>query len=401
MRMAKTPKKTPKNEDEQTPKKTPKPKQTKKVKPVTELAISTATDTSTPTHDREKAIELFNKGVAFHNAEDIEKAEEAYLGSIEADPSYLNAYNNLGAITTDIEEKIEYYKKAILQDPLFKTAIDNLSIIYNNKGDEESKKLAREVQKNYDDALRKSINKNIDDHKNTQEKIDQLTTNIKKLEQNTDVEILTANLAASDQALKDILQDKSEIKIILEDKANLLTDEKNKTLAKYFEEKTKELETEKIAFEEKFKEMIYLSIIVLITATMITLVLSTGKPLQEIALQGLVTTSPIMILLLWLTKYYNRRLHETIHLIEEYKHKSIVLYSFTAYSAQLKILGGDDKTPLLDYTQKVSTTINQSPTHALTRKKTDKIPTGEIVELLNAMHPLRYNNNNSNNGKTG
>ena len=378
-----------------------KPKQTKKI----ELAIDTATDTSIPTHDRKKAIELFNKGVAFHNAEDIEKAEEAYLQSIEADPSYSNAYNNLGSlynnIKKDSDKAIEFFKKAILLDPLFKIAADNLIRLYNAKGDEESKKLAREVQLDYDRALQNSINKNIDDHKNTQEKIDQLTTNIKKLEQNTDVQTLIANLAASDQALKDILQDKSEIKIILEDKANLLTDEKNKTLAKHFNKKTEELETEKIAFEEKFKEMIYLSIIVLITATMITLVLSAGKPLQEIALQGLVTTTPIMILLLWLTKYYNRRLHETIHLIEEYKHKSIVLYSFTAYSEQLKILGGDDKTPLLDYTQKVSTTINQSPTHALTRKKTDKIPTGEIVELLNAMHPLRYNNNNSNNGKTG
>ena len=378
------------------PKPTPKRKYTKKI----ELAIDTATDTSIPTHDRKKAIELFVKGRDFYKAGDIIKAEELYNQSIDADPSYISPYNNLGVIYNndkkESDKAIEYYKNAILQDPLFKTAIDNLSIIYNNKGDDESKKLAKEVQRDYDNALQNSINKNTKNHKNIQAKIEQL-------EQNTDVQTLIANLAASDQALKDITQDEIKIKDLLADASVSAMSLKNHELAGYFDKKVQELADEKIAFEGSFKKMIKYNIIFLATAIGFNIWLSIYKSLSIIdsTVQGMVITTPIMILLLWLTKYYNRRLHETIHLIEEYKHKSIVLYSFTAYSEQLKILGGDDKTPLLDYTQKVSTTINQSPTHALTRKKTDKIPTGEIVELLNAMHPLRYNNNNSNNGKTG
>ena len=397
-----------------------KPKQTKKVELATDTSTAIATDISTPTHDREKAIELSREGFKLYNAGDTDKAEDLYNQSIEADPSYFYPYNAVGSlynnIKKDSDKAIEFFKKAILLEPLYKLAVDNLIIRYNGKGDDESKKLAKEVQRDYDNALQNSINKNTKNHKNTQEKIDQLTTDMEKLEQNTDVEILTANLAASDQALKDILQDEIKIKDLLADASVSAMSLKNHELAGYFDKKTEELEIEKTVFEGSFKKMIKYNIIFLATSIVLNLgglkcvnliLLFMEKTpyaeplfLDSIA-QGIVITTPIMILLLWLTKYYNRRLHETIHLIEEYKHKSIVLYSFTAYSEQLKILGGDDKTPLLDYTQKVSTTINQSPTHALTRKKTDKIPTGEIVELLNAMHPLRYNNNNSNNGKTG
>ena len=389
MRMAKNPKLLPK----------PKRKSTKKVESIIELAMST--DTNPPIHDRKKAIELFNEGKEFYNTGDIDKAEELYNQSIDADPSFSNPYNNLGVIyytdKKDVNKALDYYLKAFFNDRLDKLVADNLTNIYNEIGDEES---AKEVQIDYDKAVQDSINTNTENHKITRTVITRLATDMKKLEQNTDIETLADNLLVSNKALEDIQQDKIAIKAILADASVSVMLLKNHELAGYFDLKAQDLEDEKEIFEKKFITMIGISILFLAISIGLNMWKANWTLTIDSIAQGMVITTPIMVLLLWLTKYYNRRLHETIHLIEEYKHKSIVLYSFKAYSERLETLGGDDKTPLLDYTQKVSTTINQSPTHALTRKKTDKIPTGEIVELLNAMHPLRYNNNNNNtNGK--
>jgi hypothetical protein len=89
--------------------------------------------------------------------------------------------------------------------------------------------------------------------------------------------------------------------------------------------------------------------------------------------------SPMFILLVWGTRYFNRRIHETVHLIEEYEHKAIVLRSFEPYSERIQKLGNPEI--LAKYTEKVSHIITESPTNCLTRKKTDKLP----IELIQAL----------------
>lgn len=140
-----------------------------------------------------------------------------------------------------------------------------------------------------------------------------------------------------------------------------------------------------LGFIKKYWGMLALDIAVLIGTIFLPLSDSSTN-FWEILGQHIVKISPIMILLLWGTRYFNRRIHETVHLIEEYEHKAIVLKSFTSYSEQLKLLDtSTEKTALLKYTEKVSHIITESPTHALTRKKTDKLPI-EFIQALNQAH---------------
>ena len=146
--------KNPKNDDEQT----------KKAESVAELAMSTDTDTSNPKPNRKKAEELFNKGLEFSKTGDTDKAEKLHNQAIEADPSYANPYNTLGVIydEKDNNQAIEYYNKAVFYDPLHELAVGNLISLYNTKGDDKSKALAKQVQRNYDKALQNSVNTNTD-----------------------------------------------------------------------------------------------------------------------------------------------------------------------------------------------------------------------------------------------
>ncbi|MCZ9955859.1 hypothetical protein [Brachyspira hyodysenteriae] len=76
-------------------------------------------------------------------------------------------------------------------------------------------------------------------------------------------------------------------------------------------------------------------------------------------------------ILFWVTKYYNRRIHETVQLIEDYQHKSLVLKSFNSYSKEIERLSKDNPEFLLDYLRKVSSTINRSPALDLNKRKAD------------------------------
>ncbi len=93
-------------------------------------------------------------------------------------------------------------------------------------------------------------------------------------------------------------------------------------------------------------------------------------------------TTSSLSLILWVARYFNRREHEDIHIREEYEHRKILLKTFKLYGEYIKALSPDNNKPLLDFTEKVSTTINKSPANSLNRKKGDNIPVTEVLELM-------------------
>ena len=398
--------------------------------------------------DRDRAIELCNKGYDLYKENKYDEAKKAYLESLKYDDSYARSYNNLGVLYDDQlndETAIKYFYKAIECDPLFKLAVDNLVRNLQNPKD------IAKVLRNYHEALQNHINDNTKVRK-------ELSTKVTKIESRLDDTKLEDYVKETENTLTHIKESESKIDSIevslnkRNEELNVtFTNLENHALAEYYQKKANDLREDldfcwkkmfkvqkkvqehkeeldgflgklfkkivysflvypSLGFIQKYWGMILIDIAVLLGLSIISSLNFGAKfwevlkqsPINYLALlEALLTTtpanvweslgqhavriSPIMILLLWGTRYFNRRIHETVHLIEEYEHKAIVLKSFPSYSAQLGLLDTPEKTALLKYTEKVSPIITESPTHALTRKKTDKLPM-EFVQALNQAH---------------
>jgi len=101
------------------------------------------------------------------------------------------------------------------------------------------------------------------------------------------------------------------------------------------------------------------------------------------------TSFVVLGLILWLARFVNRRIHETLHLKEEYEHKAIVISSVIPYANMIKNLSDDDPKPLLDFMQRVSININKSPVSSLNKAKNDNMPINDLTEFINAINTLK------------
>ena len=372
--------------------------------------------------DRIKAEELRNKGDVLLDKKKYDEAKEAFLQALNYDDTYARSYNGLGVVywyKLDHETAVKYFYKALKCDPLYKITVDNLDTTLKNNLKRPDD--ANKVLQNYNEALRNHINAN--------------TTKVTKIESLIDATKLKQHAKQTENTLKKIKDSESKITDIKkyidkchDDIKNKYLDLANDALAGHYQKKANDLREElhgvpkpesndkseetlnenpkpdsynvcddicscenifqsisSLGFIKKYWGMLALDIIVLIGVIFLPLSDSSTN-FWEILAQHTVRISPIMILLLWGTRYFNRRIHETVHLIEEYEHKAIVLRSFAPYSVELASLDpSTEKTALLKYTEKVSHIITESPTHALTRKKTDKLPM-EFVQALNQAH---------------
>ena len=374
--------------------------------------------------DRAKADELFIKGNDLYYKKEYHEAMILYLKALEYDDTYVRIYNNLGALFIDqlsYKIAIKYFHKALEHKPLNKSIVDNL--VTTLKDNLERPAEANRVLKNYHEALQNHISSN--------------TTKVTKIESLIDDTKLEDYVKETENTLSHIKDSKSKITDIetsltkrIEELNVTFTNLENHALAGHYQTKVKELREDldfcwkklfnkipcpSLGFIQKYWGMILIDIAVLLGLSIVSslnfgtefwkaiktspinclalleaLLTTTPANVWESLGQHAVRISPIMILLLWGTRYFNRRIHETVHLIEEYEHKAIVLKSFPSYSAQLKSLDTPEKTALLKYTEKVSHIITESPTHALTRKKTDKLPM-EFVQALNQAHSNKVN----------
>ena len=143
----------------------------------------------------------------------------------------------------------------------------------------------------------------------------------------------------------------------------------NNELAAYFNQKVNNLEKNLKKFSKFFIIMTIIDIIIIIGLFCLNIFLQQLKN-ENIFFDIRLSIFSIGIIgLLWITKYFNRRTHETVQLIEDYEHKSLVLSSFLSYSKELEKLSEADKQFLLDYISKVSSTINKSPASNLNKRK--------------------------------
>ena len=77
----------------------------------------------------------------------------------------------------------------------------------------------------------------------------------------------------------------------------------------------------------------------------------------------------------WGARFFNRRIHESVHLSEEYSHRATLLDMFETLKNSV-----DDKEHQKEILNKIITALTENPTACLNKKKADKIPT-ELIEL--------------------
>ncbi len=83
------------------------------------------------------ALNHFNSGVAFYNRKEFSKAIQAYQKVIELDPTYVEAYNNLGIIYQtmgDAKGAFEAYQKATEINPRYGKGYNNLGLLFLVEG---------------------------------------------------------------------------------------------------------------------------------------------------------------------------------------------------------------------------------------------------------------------------
>ena len=79
----------------------------------------------------------FNSGVHFYNQREFSKAIQAYQKVIELDPTYVEAYNNLGItyqMVGDVDRASGAYQKATEMNPRYEKGYNNLGILLLLKG---------------------------------------------------------------------------------------------------------------------------------------------------------------------------------------------------------------------------------------------------------------------------
>ncbi len=111
---------------------------------------------------------------------------------------------------------------------------------------------------------------------------------------------------------------------------------------------------------------------------------------------GILFTAPVLTTLLWLTRYFNRRIHECVHLKEDYENKYINMLVFDGFKDKISSYG---KEATYEYIIKVINRITENPTSCLSKGKSDMIPSTEVAEIIKAVLPTIYNSKNDENNK--
>lgn len=79
------------------------------------------------------ALVHFNQGVDFYQRREFLKAVQSYQKVIQLNPTYIEAYNNLGIIYQEIgnfDKALEAYQKAIEINPRYEKTLNNLGIFF-------------------------------------------------------------------------------------------------------------------------------------------------------------------------------------------------------------------------------------------------------------------------------
>jgi len=90
--------------------------------------------------NKKEIISQFNLATSLYNQRDFLKAIQAYQKVIEMDPTYIEAFNNLGLIYLEIgdfDRALKNYERAIEINPRYEKALNNIGILYFLKGEDK------------------------------------------------------------------------------------------------------------------------------------------------------------------------------------------------------------------------------------------------------------------------
>lgn len=329
------------------------------------------------------------RGLTKNNLEKYEEAIEDYEASLKLNSNNATPYYFIGLTKDNLglyNEAINNYDKAIelnypYIDPYIRK-IDILEKLNSEKifdfikicSDINSEQLRIRILK-FNLSKIEKYDKDIDKVNNCFEQ-----TDYKELKNRLDnINAIYGNIKLQEEKINSIHND-----IITKNTAII-----NNELAAYFNQKVNNLEKNLNKFSKTFILMVIIDIIAIIGLFCLNMSLTQLKN-DNIFFDIRISILSIGIigLLLWITKYFNRRTHETVQLKEDYEHKSLVLSSFLSYSKELEKLSETDKQFLLDYISKVSSTINKSPASNLNKRKGDNTPIEDLSELLSHLSGL-------------
>lgn len=329
------------------------------------------------------------RGLTKNNLEKYEEAIEDYEASIKLNPNNPISYYFIGLTKDNLglyEEAINNYDKAIELNPAHIDAYIRKIDILEKLNSEEIFDFIKICSNINSEQLRSRILKfNLSKIEKYDKDIDKVNncfeqTDYKELKNRLDnINAIYDNIKLQEEKINSIHND-----IITKNTAII-----NNELAAYFNQKVNNLEKNLNKFSKTFILMVIIDIIAIIGLFCLNMSLTQLKN-DNIFFDIRISILSIGIigLLLWITKYFNRRTHETVQLKEDYEHKSLVLSSFLSYSKELEKLSETDKQFLLDYISKVSSTINKSPASNLNKRKGDNTPIEDLSELLSHLSGL-------------
>ena len=333
--------------------------------------------------------ELENKISKLLNEKNFEEALKLCDDFIKSNSGDFEIYIYRGLTKNNLEkydEAINNYDKAIeLNYPYIDPYIKKIDILEKLNSDELF------------DFIRKCLNLNSEPlrnrilkfHLSKIEKYDKDIDKVNNCFEQTDYKELKNRLDNINDNYDNIKRQEEKINSIHNDIITKNTAIVNNELAAYFNQKVNDLEKNLNRFLKTFIFMVIIDIIFIIGLFYLNMYLTNFKN-DNIFFDIRISILSIGIigLLLWITKYFNRRTHETVQLKEDYEHKSLVLSSFLSYSKELEKLSETDKQFLLDYISKVSSTINKSPASNLNKRKSDNTPIEDLSELLSHLSGL-------------
>ena len=159
------------------------------------------------------------------------------------------------------------------------------------------------------------------------------------------------------QQQQDIKEEINKIKNSFSDKAKVLK-EKNKT------------------YTTLFFVTVIVYLVFLIGLFIFSGKLNISTPLDYLIKATLSIT--ITTIVFWIAKFFNRRTHENVHLIEEYEHRSILWDTLELFQSTI-----DCPIHKNELRHKIVSALVENPTRWLSRNKADKVPT----DIQTIMYP--------------
>ncbi len=242
---------------------------------------------------------------------------------------------------------------------------------------------ARELQKSLDEysSLMSRYNGVNDDVASPYDRIkNNIDTWIKIYPKNKEVLLLgynyfkyTENNELSEELMERI-QELSQLEDKLKQDPEYISQLKRMYLSREYEQKSEDFKDKNTKYIVSFFATVGVYAIVLIII-LFALPIPSNDKLGGFVLTKSTSILTLSILIFWLARFFNRRIHENVHLAEEYSYRASLLEMFETLKNSV------DPENQKEVLNLIMRSITENPNYALHRKKADKIPM-EILEIL-------------------